>query len=120
MAALQTSLEKFSALCPQGKRVPVKVFAVTEAEDKLRSVGGDSGTAAASDRSPGHEHSGSPASAGSEASPVTRSTLFSDGSSVLANMGTQPAPRRMQPMVGRQACAKASSEYPALHARWCI
>ncbi len=91
----------------------MKVFAVTErgAQDKPPSVkGGPVAAASIRDRTPGHDHSGSPASAGSGASAATRAALFSDGSGVLANMGTQPAPRRMQPMVGRQVGAAACSD----------
>jgi len=111
-AASDRSTEVTPALDLQGKRIPVKVFAATErgAQDKVSPVKSDPVTAASiGGRSAGHDHSGSPASAGSGGSATTRSTLFSDGSSVLANTGTQPAPRRMQPMVGRQVGAKACS-----------
>ena len=89
----------------QGKRVPVRVFAVTKrgAGDKFDAEKGGS-PAAAPTGDPGHDR-GSPASAGSDASPATRSTLISDASSVLAHVGAQQPVRRLQPMIGRQVGA---------------
>jgi hypothetical protein len=87
----------------QGKRVPVKVFALSARGDKPRA------DAIETPPAPAHANgdtyttrNGSPASNGSSPAP-TRLALFSDASSVLTNMQDTQRPRPTQPMVGRQA-----------------
>ena len=79
----------------------MKVFAVSGRGDKPRDGGTRTSVPAHANGDTQTTTNGSPASSGSSTAP-TRLTLFSDASSVLANMQDTQRPRPLLPIIGRQ------------------